>query len=158
MLGLDIIWNVNVLTAGSKPSRFASHRIATFSGRVLAVFIVPAFSASLMSVLLLKTPNAPFDDLEQFARDGTYKLTVAKNEKHLLLKVSCLPGLPLHLTPKKKTFTSHMIYYHEMKKETPGHVRRHYSTHRIIASSILFSKDISAHRSQIKNLVTTLLN
>lgn len=49
-------------------------RILFFTGYVFSLVLLTAYSASLISSLTVQQPRHPFDSLETFLRDGTYKL------------------------------------------------------------------------------------
>lgn len=71
-IGLDHICNQN----GARDFKKIQFRIACYTIRILAMFVVPAYSAIIISFLAISVLKIPFRNLEEFKMDGRYKLLV----------------------------------------------------------------------------------
>ena len=61
-----------------------SSRIASLTSRLNPFFLVPAYSAAIVSFLTIRYINLPFNDLSGLVKDGTFK-TGYQNETLLKL-------------------------------------------------------------------------
>lgn len=59
---------------GSQEFKNSSFRVACFSFRFLALFIIPSYSAVIISFIAVRIPHIPFQNMDEFFKDGTYKL------------------------------------------------------------------------------------
>lgn len=57
---------------GSPGKNGGALKIACFAFRFLALFIVSAYSGVLISFLAVRQPRIPFQNLQEFIKDGTY--------------------------------------------------------------------------------------
>ena len=55
------------------PTTF-SIRIAIATIRLIALFVVPAYSAAILTSILLDNVKLPFSDIRGFVEDGSYQL------------------------------------------------------------------------------------
>lgn len=80
LLLLCIFYDINgVNYRGIEFPTRTSLRIAYFSMFISALVISAAYSAALISFLTVSTDNMPFNNLDEFIEDGTYKFLVLKD-------------------------------------------------------------------------------
>lgn len=71
----------------------SSMRLGFFSIYVSSIVILAIYSASLISFLALATPKLPFTTLEDYVKDGSYKLIVLKNSAEYYIPTVSSPLL-----------------------------------------------------------------
>ncbi|XP_053593783.1 glutamate receptor ionotropic, kainate 2 [Microplitis demolitor] len=73
------VWGIFCQQGLSEFPTRTSLRIAYFSMFISALVISAAYSAALISFLTVSTDNMPFNNLDEFIEDGTYKFLVLKD-------------------------------------------------------------------------------
>ncbi|KAL2749305.1 putative glutamate receptor isoform X1 [Vespula maculifrons] len=76
------IWGIFCQQGIAESSDRFSLRIAYFSIFLLITILSAAYSAALISFLTTMSNTLPFDSLETFVQDGTYRLTVFRGTAH----------------------------------------------------------------------------
>lgn len=61
------------LTGGDDDPQNFSLRLVTIAMRIVALFIVPAYTGALLSFILTPSIKLPFENVQEFVEDGTYK-------------------------------------------------------------------------------------
>lgn len=69
------------LIDGSRQPKENSIRITIITTRLIALFLVPAYSALLLKFILYPNIKLPFTNMQSFVQDGTYKLGFATSER-----------------------------------------------------------------------------
>lgn len=73
---------------GTEERENITFRMACFTFRILAFFIIPAFSADLTAYLAIRTINIPFLTAEDFIKNGKFKIFLRSGfiKNYLLVK------------------------------------------------------------------------
>ncbi|EZA49991.1 hypothetical protein X777_11479 [Ooceraea biroi] len=96
------VWGIFCQQSLSEFPNELSMRLAFFSIYVSAFIISSAYSASLISYLTLTTVSLPFSTLEDYIKDGSYKLIITKDSvDYDVIKVSRILQIQKILNLKK---------------------------------------------------------
>lgn len=77
-LFLGIVATGKIFVDGAGDPEIKSIRITIITTRFLALFIVPAYSAFLLTYLLQPNIQLPFKDMKGLVKDGSYKIGFSK--------------------------------------------------------------------------------
>lgn len=70
---------------GEKTPECALVKIVIMATRIVALFIVPAYTGAILSFLVSPSIKMPFSDVEEFAKDGTFKIINRQVTDYMIL-------------------------------------------------------------------------
>lgn len=62
------------MPGGFDPPEEYPNRIVTLASRLTALFIVPAYTGAILSIILIPTFEYPFKDIQEFVEDGSFQI------------------------------------------------------------------------------------